>query len=121
MPSYTVDNPSKNLAKAEEAAQTLLGDNLVKVLAVNPANPTRVSVETKAAIDSTELSQALAKLVPKAVAVAPVDKGTEVKPVDAPSNVAEPAVAPTIAVPEPAAPAAVPEPAAPAATVVIVP
>ena len=101
MPSYTVDNPSKDLGMATDAAKSLLGDNLVNLTAVNPAVPSRVSVETKGAIDSTELSQALAKLVPKAVAT-PDSKSTEVKPVEqpvvAPSNVAEPA-APAVAPP----------------------
>lgn len=122
MPLYTVDNPSKDFGKATDAAKALLGDNLVKVEAINMAMPSRVSVETKSAIDSSELAITLAKLVPKA-AVTPDSKGTEPAPVVTPPVVeAPPVVAPEpVVATEPAPLEATPEPAPAAPPVKIVP
>jgi len=115
MPLYTVDNPSKDFDKAAEAAKTLLGDNLVDVSCINRAMPSRVTVETENAIDSSELSIALAKLVPTKAADTPDAKGAEVNTVSQPSAPEEPAA--PAATPEPAAPAATPEPAVAVPTV----
>lgn len=112
MPSYTVDNPSKSVEVATKVATDLLGGKLVSVSAVNPAEASRVSVETNDAIDSSELSIALAKAATQKEAAPAETKGTEVSKVEQSSKVEEPA-APVVASTEPAVPT-VEETAAPA-------
>lgn len=119
MPSYTVDNPSKSVEVATKVATDLLGDKLVSVSAVNPAEASRVSVETNDAIDSSELSIALANAAPKKAAAPAETKETEVSKVEQSSKVEEPA-APVVAPTEPAAPA-VKEAVAPAVAPVVHP